>query len=563
MNLSQKNYKKLLPKELIKQAEKSNVRECDETEKGYYQAYVDEKKSTFDVLIVINNQEIIEHSCDCSSTIAFCWHKVAVLLYLEKGSTNSGQKIKKNKKASPLEALLEEVDAERLKDWVKNLLAKNKDLELAFLHQFSEQQKEYTPADVKQRTLNAVKAVAGKRKKLELSEAKKIAELWTEVHDPVTVQYYANVADKKLFLNHHAIATSCNEVLLHVHAAGTRLNKYITDCLQKAIEPLHHLQDEYTWDIATGYFAEQLNSMQPGLREEYLSFLTLLHEASNNERKERLTHKLVSEYARCNLHQQYNIDAYTYSILRLVKNSNLFDKYFNLFKPAHYQNDYNNELILLLIEHDQLKLAEKYSIEQIKSNSREEYSISYMEHLKNIYTIQKDDKKLVEILKTLIPQTFDFTDFKTVYEQLEGDEKKSWRTKILKRAGHMASNNHNIRLFSFRLMDYEQNYKKMMDYVDSYTPYSIIVQYADEMALTNKKEFIRKLMNMSTSYWPNKRKESKTEDEIFLTLFNILQKHYSVSELQLIIQQFEKPGYYSRRNEFVEFMIEQLNAIKD
>lgn len=159
MNLSQKNYKQVLPKELVKQAEKSNVRECDETGKGIFQAYVDEKESSFDVSIVINNEgEVTEHRCDCKGRIGFCRHKVALLLFLEKGGQGGGQKIKRNKKASPFETLLEEVDAERLKGWVKSLLVKNKELELAFMHQFSEQQKQYTPADVKQLTLNAVKA---------------------------------------------------------------------------------------------------------------------------------------------------------------------------------------------------------------------------------------------------------------------------------------------------------------------------------------------------------------------------------------------------------------------
>lgn len=98
---------------------------------------------------------------------------------------------------------------------------------------------------------------------------------------------------------------------------------------------------------------------------------------------------------------------------------------------------------------------------------------------------QKDNNKLLVVLKELIPQTFDFEDFISVYEQVEGDEKKKWRTKILTRAGHMASYNKDAMLFSFRLMDYEQNYKKMIDYIGSHTPYSIVIQYADKMVLVN------------------------------------------------------------------------------
>lgn len=554
MNLSKKNYKKVLAGELVKQAEKCKVRECDETRKGYFEAYVDEKKSTFDVLIALINEEVTEHNCDCNSTVAFCRHKVAVLLFLEKGGNSSGQKIKRNKKASSFETVLEEIDAERLKDWVRNLLIRNKELEIIFLHHFSQQQKNYNPADVKQLTLNTVKAVAGNRKKLETGEVKKIVELWKEIHDPIAAQYFSNLTDKGSFLTFHAIAEACNEVLMKVNSSGIRLDKYIADLLINAVAPLQHIKDEDAWDIATGYFTEQLNNIKWALRDPYLAFLSLLHEASSTERRERLTHKLVAQYAKSNPEKQYHSETYTYKTLLLVKNSGLFDKYVNLFKPVQLSNDYNNELIGLLIQFGHLKLAEKYCIEQIGSNYRNEYSISYLDHLKAIYTLEKDDKKLSGVLKMLIPQTFDFTDFITVYEQMEGDEKKKWRTKIFTRAGHMASYNPGARLFSFRLMDYEQNYKKMIDYINSDTPYSIIVQYADKMALVNRDGFIKNLFNSAYSMWSTMKEETEAEDQLFLQLLNTLRQHYSEGELKLIIKQCEKSRPYSRANKFIDFV---------
>ena len=560
MELSQKNYKKVLPKELIKQAGKCNVRECDETEKGHFQAYIDEKESSFDVSIIINNKgEVTEHSCDCKGRIGFCRHKVALLLFIEKGGKSGEQKIKSNKKASPFEMLLEEVDAERLKDWVKSFLVKNKELELAFMHQFSEQQKQYKPADVKQLTLNAVKAVAKNRKKLEVSEVKKIVELWAEIHGSIIAQYYAHVTDEGSFLNFDALAAACNEVQFSIHTSGNRLNKYIADLLLKAIEPIHDLQDESAWDIATGYFAERINDIHFELRGYYLSFLTLLLDAGSDERKERLTHKLVKQYVKSKPGQLYNGDTYTFSIFHMVKNSGLFGKYVDLFKPVRFKNEYNDDLISMLIESGNLKLAEKYCLEQIDGNYRQEYSVSYLGHLKEIYTIDKANKKLSEVLALLIPQTFDFKDFLSVYEQMEGDEKKKWRTKILSRAGHMASYNKDAMLFSFRLMDYEQNYKKMIEYIGSKTPYSIIVQYADKMALVNRDGFIRQLMNKSDNTWLSSQVDEELQDTFFLQILNIVRKHYSLSELKLIIRQFEKPRSHYHRNNFVDFVKEHLS----
>jgi hypothetical protein len=558
MNLSRKNYKKVLPKELVKQAEKCKVRECDEARKGHFEAYVDEKETTFDVLIVILNEEVTEHRCDCKSTIAFCRHKTAVLLFLENEANGSSQKIIRNRKASAFETLLEEIDAERLKDWVRNLLIKNKELEIVFLHQFSRKQKDYNPHEVKQLTLNTVKAVAGNRKKLEPGEVKKIVDLWKEIHDPVTSAYFSHLANKESFLSFHAIAEICNEILLKTNGTTSRVHKYIEGLLLNAITPLHNIQDEDDWNTATGYFLEQLNNIQWGLRDQYLSFLSLLHEASSEERRIRLTHKLVSQYSKFNTGKQFHSDTYTYSTLVLVKKSGLFNNYFNIFKPVQFNKDYNNELISLLIQFGHLDLAEKYCIEQIEGNYSNDYSISYLEHLKKIYTHEKNYKKLSTVLKELIPKTFDFTDFITIYEQMEGDEKKQWRTKILKRAGHMSSYNQPAIAFQFRLMDYEKNYKKMIGYISTYTPYSIIVQYAGNMALANKNEFIRQLINMSNYGWPNMHEEEEDKDKIFLQLFNILRQHYTENELKAIIETFEKARPFYRVNKFVDFMKKNL-----
>lgn len=559
MNLSQKNYKEVLPKELLKQAGKSNVRECDEKEKGHFQAYVDEKENSFDVSIIINNESIItEHNCDCNARIEFCRHKVALMLFLDKGKKNSTQKIKRTKKVSPAEALLEELDTQKLKDWVKSLLAKNKELELAFVHHFSEQQKEYNPATVKQLTLNAVKAVAGNRKKLEIGEVKKIVELWTEIHDAVITHYFTNVTDKESFLNFDALIDVCNEVKRKVNTNSTRLDKYIEDLLLKAIGPVHDLQNENSWDIATALFVERINVIPANLFIYYLSFLMHLHNASTNERKEKLAHKLVKEYLKPRPKEMYQSDTYTKTMFRLVNNSGLFEEYYKLFKPLRFENEYNDELIGLLIEHGQLQLAEKYCREQIAGNSREEYSLSYLGRLKEIYMIEKDNKKLSAILKELTPYTFDFTDFLSVYEQMDGDEKKKWRTKILTRAGHMSSYK-NAKLFSFKLMDYEQNYKKMIEYINTNTPYSIIVQFADKMILTNKDGFLKQIINKSdNSFIPYSEEEREEDTAIFPSLLNILQKHYSINELKLIIRNIDSKGWYYRGNSFIAFMRENL-----
>ena len=60
--VSVKNFSSVLPKDLLKLAEKNKVRECDETEKGHFVAYVDEGTDSYDVSLVIEGKGVVESS---------------------------------------------------------------------------------------------------------------------------------------------------------------------------------------------------------------------------------------------------------------------------------------------------------------------------------------------------------------------------------------------------------------------------------------------------------------------------------------------------------------------
>lgn len=149
MEISVKNYKNILPKDILQKAEKAKVRECDELEKGNFQAYVDDGETSFDVAIIINSKgEVTGHLCDCKSRSAFCRHKTALLLFVAKDKKVKGR-LKGSKSISQVETLLEDADPERLKAWIRDLLSRNQDLSLAFIHHFSEKQIQYSEADIR------------------------------------------------------------------------------------------------------------------------------------------------------------------------------------------------------------------------------------------------------------------------------------------------------------------------------------------------------------------------------------------------------------------------------
>jgi hypothetical protein len=557
MELSTKNYKQTLPAVLLKKAEKCNVRECDEVEKGHFVAYVDENSDSFDVSLTLDHAgKVTAHICDCKVKSPFCQHKAALFLSLSKGKKGTTGKIK-GKKVSRLETLMQDIDPEKLKIWVADLLAKNKDIELAFIHQFSRQEEQYTPALLKQQTLDAVKAVIKNKRKLEASDVKKMVDLWTTIHDPFINWFRAQVADKNALNTFHALMEACQEVQRKVVTSSIRINKYIEQLLLTTAEHTHQLKTEEAFNFVTNYFTEALFGDHV-IRMHYLSFLVNLVNISEPERKHRLSMQMIKQYSQKNLHTFYNGEKYTEGIFNLATDNDLFTLHYKVFKPIQFNNDYNEELITLLMEDGRLELAEKYCQEQIKINSREEYNERYLEFLKEIYTLQQDNQKLSQVLKVLFPLAYNFDDFLFIYAQIENEEeKKKWRTKMLGRARQMTNSDAHVNViaFPFRLMEYEQNFKKMVDYVDAHTPYSIILQYADKMMLVHKQGFLDALARKNDPY---SYVDSSDEEHQFPQLADILLKYASKTEINMVFRKYEKSGWY-RNNRFITFMKKRLS----
>ena len=558
MELSLKNYKTILPQELLKKAAKNVVRECDEIEKGQFQAYVDEDKNSFDVSLTINSKgEITGHDCECNSKTNFCRHKSALLLWMIKGK-NTIAPPKSIKKANPFEALLQDADPEKLKSWVKEILTKNKDLELAFIHQFSAQQKTYTPEDIKQFTVDAVKAVVKTRTKLEVGEVKKIVDLWAALHTEFINQYINHVTDENAFLNFNALIEACEETQIRISTTSNKIGKYLEQVLAKAVEPLHNLVDEEAWTRSTGFFISRICKNASTVKVPYLLLLVNIFDVSNTDRKKRLAGSLAKQYAATKLQSIYNAAVYTDIIFKMVKSSDLFEENYQVFKPIPFSNHYNEELISLLIKYNHLKLAEKYCEEQIRGNYRQEYNLPYLMLLKQVYTIENNKKKLSAVLQDLFPLSFDFDDYLLISTQFENeDERKKWRTKMLSKARSAGSYNKHAIKFVFRLMEHEKKYTKMVEYIDEDTPYSIINKYADNMALTTKMDFLKKIIHKSESFGFRSRQQ-EDENIVFRELLDILLKHYTKGTILMAIGVAQKSNRFFGLNRFVNFLMESL-----
>ncbi|WP_259066549.1 SWIM zinc finger family protein [Mucilaginibacter sp. X4EP1] len=556
MTLTLKNYTKALTKEQLQAAEKSKVRECDETEKGIFVAYVDEGSDSFDVSItLLPNGELANSSCDCPNSHALCRHKVALLLHVAKDKKVAGVP-KIGKKGNTTETLLEQVEFTALKAWVNNLIQKNKDVELSFVSYFSAKKQYYAPNEVIKLINDALKAAGCSRKKADASQVKKLVELWGEVLQPVVQYYQLNVTDEKAFESFHTLVEQCLSLLPAI--SGVKILRYVEDVLKQSEIALNDLQQEESWLLAADHFMRYIPFPNGGRRIHYVLHLKNIIDAADEHKREQLISRLLEQFKKLSSEESMYGAMYAKMIFGLVKSYSPSLENYKIFKPLRYENEFNAELIGLLIENNELDLAKKYCKAQIAGNYQEQYNVSYLRFLKKIYTIENDEGNLAITLKGLFPWTFDFDAYLFITDRMEAEEKKKWRTWALSRARNaIRGYNYGALLFGFELMDHEKNYKKMIDYVDSYTTYAIILKYFEPMAAAGETKLLEAIIRKSDFGW-HLYTDKVDNDSCFQELFNLFEKQYSADYLRMTIRQLEKNKYYYRPNRFIIYLRERL-----
>lgn len=563
MTISLKNYTKVLPAGLLKQADKEIIRECDETEKGHFVAYVDEGKETYDVSLTVSPQnEITAHSCDCKNNSSFCKHKAALLVHVAKGKKIKTTISKTKTKTNKIEDLLEEATPEDLKDWIRNTLQKNKDLEFSFTYYFSSKQQKSTPSDVTKITNDAIKVVAGNKKNIDQTQLKKIVDLWTELHTPIVQSYLANAGEESAFKNFHTILKTALLFQLKIrnYNSSNKILEYVEGLLQSAVDSINNFQNEDSWLKAIRFFIDHSNDENGLFNLGYLHHLRNIIGISNEERKNKII-SLLAKYYKESLAKEFTEHKnYTECLLTTIVENKLFHEYYDLFKPIKYENQFNQILIRLLIDNNHLARAEKYCKEQMQGNYDKKYNIPYLILLNQIYTAQNDKVNLIKIKEELLPVTFDFDDYLYLYDQIGSEEeKKKWRNKFLAKASH--SYNLESTIFCFRLMAHENSYKKMIQYINSFTPYTLILEFFEPMARTDKDMLLLEIIKKSEAFHYTfiNGDEEINDNEIYPELYNAVLKYYDPYELQVMLHKMEKDRHYYRRNNFMLYLKNRLH----
>ncbi len=565
-NLTLKNYTTSLPAQTLKLAEKNIVRECDEVEKGSYIAFVDEGEASYDVsLVVSKNSEIIKADCDCKNNQQFCRHKTALLLFIA-GAKKEKKPRTLKAKINRADAVLDDVAFHDLKAWVKTVLEKNPDIELSFLHYFSNPQQEFTEAEIIKLTNNAVKAVVKNKKNIDPTQLKKILELWETVHQPVLKRYQAGIADENAFKYFDVLLTSCLQNHYKLQVNGKKILGYIDQMLKTCVETTASLENESSFYEATTHIINNLVGEKEDIRFYYIDHIAHILNLSSADRIGYLVNKVATKFANYDTKLMADGARFTQKVFELVEQHNLFKNHFTIFLPVYWGNDYNLKLIAKLIDIQQYSLAEQYAKEQVASNYREEYNILYWQLLQTIYLITKNNEGVAEMRILLFPYTFNFEDYLLITAAIKDEaERNKWRTKMLTKARNSRSDCSAAAIsFYFQLASYEKRYQKMIEYIDAYTPYGIILQYFEPMWLTNKTLLLIAILSKpDRSPWHFTKRSEEHTDQVFPALLQIMIKHYTEGYLKSIIVSRQRGSSgFEPKNDFTEYAMKELDITK-
>ena len=554
------NYSSLFSADLQKKAKATKVRECDEVDKNCFVAYVDDGTETFDVTIKIGKGKVVEkHDCDCGGTAPFCKHKLALLQHID-ADPKPEKKVRKVAKLSPTALLLESADIEKLKLWVLELIKKNKDIELSFLHHFSEEKKKYTPEEIREISLQAVKVVVGRRKNIEAGEVKKIVDVWTTIHKPIIDDYISDVSDKNEFLNFDAIINIVFTQQIFYVVSSNKFFKYIESLLLKIIEPINKVVYEPSWELAVGHFNKKIYSGDREIKKLYLIFLTSLITISSDERKKKLAFAMLEQFKIYVSGEKYQLVEYSLTMLGIAESNDLFSQYHTCFKPIHYQNEYNIKLINVLIAHGYYELAEKFCKQQINNNSNSKYDFSYYILLKKIYVATKDNKKLAYVISVMFNQTYDFNEYNFILDHIEGEENKNKWMKSVRQNALMDAKAYNKKAmnFYFELLNSENNSKKMLDTLTSFRTYELILKFFEPMYQANKKSFLEAIIMKNYSYSLSGGKYRGEKEETLEELLQKVIKFYSLEYITTLFEYSNKTSIYGYENVFLQYSLDRL-----
>ncbi|GEN75256.1 hypothetical protein [Chryseobacterium hagamense] len=511
-------------KQKINKAKKFSIREFEETEKNRFVCFVDEEAESYDVSLVINSKsEITEYSCECESR-DFCLHVLAMGIFMSENKT--GKAVPRRgprKKISEIELAMDDLNSEELKTWLLEFFKKNKDAEMQFMLSFGQKKKDFSEAEISELIKNAIASVAGRRKSLTAPEVKKIVDLLTKALEPVE-DYLMQNPDKKesvkrfLWLSEE-ISLYTRKILF----SGTRMDTFQKKLRARFTANLNQTKDFDLWkEIAAENWYLFLRSKE-AMTFDFYYFIGELYHFGNSDQKMYIA-GLVRDEIKMWMKIGFDLRiSMKQDLLGIIAENGFFAELQSYFPIEKYHNSYNLQVIREIVKID-LKKAEKACKMVIESNMDERLNLPYCEILEEIYETEGSPADSAYLKRKRFWETLSLEDYIFIAENdTDTEEFKKFRNRVLAFLKNSFSNYRETAELYFGILDYEKNYKKMLDVIDINTPTYVINLYAEKLYLTNKNKFLMAVR--SRSEWVGTEEEENV-------LADFLASKYDAGQLE-------------------------------
>lgn len=564
-SLTFKNYHKQFSADSTSLAKFCKVRECDEDSPGHFVAFVDQNEESYDVTINIKAGNTISNmTCDCMKGDTNCHHKLALLNFvLNKEKSEDLIKVKKVKK-TPFDEIYENIGLVDLKNWLNTVFESDKALKAQFEINFSSSVEiPQTKAEIVKKLKEHIKVVVGAKKRIDNSDFKKIIKLWESYLFPLVDNYCKSVSN----FNNIEFIDNVIEGLWDAITPIVTSSFHSYDVLKKkivskmSISFAENIDNDSINEFSELFISKAIN------KEGYfnLIFLSIIKQAfefTTYEFKLIIFDKYLLSYSESQAGKRFGETITTNLFYDMLQDLSLFNKYYNLIPPIHYQNTFNINLINKIIEIEDYDRAFDVCEIIINSNVQAVFNYPYFEFQIQLCRLTKNTEKQLSLAKNLLPYTFNFDQYLMVVNEIKDEnERMLFRNDLLSkaRAKSRYEDDPKYILFDLSLLAHEKNYQKLIERLKEYKFISYFVPFLEEMLVFNKVKVLEGLIKYFDNLSYNLTDEQvESEVKSYSLVSELLLKHFTIEDLSYYLTKRYSIGHLRVGKDSLVFFLNKL-----
>ncbi|MFC5872057.1 hypothetical protein ACFP3I_05640 [Chryseobacterium arachidis] len=418
---------------------------------------------------------------------------------------------------------MDNLSSEDLKNWLLTFFKKNKEAEALFMLEFGEKKKNFTNAEITEIINNTTHSVVGKKRNLTAQDVKKIIDLLTKALEPVEQYLFQNTDKQESIMKFLFLNEEITNYQMKTFFSSTRFDTFLQKFRERFVAHLNSIKDFEQWKEIATYNWNIFLKGEESIPFQFYYFIKELYH-SGDKIKKRYISELIRKQILFWMKNDFELrTSFKEDLLEIIAENDFFEELQKYFPIERYENNYNLKVIGEILKLDENE-AEKVCKAIIKTNTNDKYNLPYYNVLEKIYKERSSIADLAYIKRMKFWENPSIENYIFIVENDVDDEGvKKLRTRILSTLrGSFYSDPENTELY-FAILDYEKNYKKMLEVINDSIPTSVINRYAEKMFSTNKRSFL-------TAVKTKTKWHGSEEDENILADFLI--SKYEIPQLE-------------------------------